>query len=272
MKKSRLALLMSGAMILAGAAVTAAPADDATAPPPDNVGNGRLSPRQVFEKVGDNYASLVTYSDVGQIVIYANGAASVTAFTTRLARPNFYRIEWEQRSESIDPNENIWAQAVWSPGSGNFLATGYSLQSASGLGVALDKAADISHGASAAIPMTFFKVPWGNELTDSGFGEEPQADEKLGKMDCYVFTSELAGRTRTLWIGKQDFLIHQIRTVISPEDLQTTMVGVTKNNSEITAFPEGLVSIETHTNIVINAPLSASDFTPSKPCVPPSSD
>ena len=71
--------------------------------------------------------------------------------------------------------------------------------------------------------------------------------ENVGAVSCYVFTKGVLGQTNTLWIGKQDFLIHQVRTIINME-----------------AMP-GFAATETHTNIVVNRKFTRSDFVPSFP-------
>ena len=224
-----------------------------------------LSTSQIFKKAGENYASLITYSDEGKIVTTVDGTTLTTAFTTRLARPNFYLIVWQQNGDSARLTQDAIAQAVWFAGAGNFLEAGYSTQNEGSPDIALEAAAPYSDGASTTIPQTFFKIPSGNGLDNSVFEEHRQPDEKVGTFDCYVFSSELQGRTRTLWIGKEDFLIHQVQTVISSEAMQAAMAQVTEETPETTAFLHGFTSTELHTNIVINKPLARSDFIPAIP-------
>jgi hypothetical protein len=224
-----------------------------------------LSTGQIFKKAGESYASLITYSDEGKIVTTVDGTTSTTAFLTRLARPNFYLVEWQQNGDSAHSAQDFIAQAVWFSGAGDFLDTGNGPQNEGNPTVALEMAAPSSGGASTTIPMTFFKIPSGNALDDSGFGERRRPDEKVGAVDCYVFSSESQGRTKTLWIGKDDFLIHQVRTVISSEAMQSALVQITKETPQTTAFLHGFTSTETHTNIVINKPLARSDFIPAIP-------
>jgi hypothetical protein len=106
---------------------------------------------------------------------------------------------------------------------------------------------------------------WGNQLGGSTLTEKRQADEKVGDVDCYVFASELKGRTKTLWIGKQDFLIHQVRTVTSVEAMKAVLADAAKRNPSIAARlqksePQGSTSTETHANIVVNQKFSPADF------------
>jgi outer membrane lipoprotein-sorting protein len=249
--KLKLASGISAAILLASGALTMALASDAAG---DN-----LSPDEIFKKAQENYASLTSYSDQGIIVASMGGATITTAFTIRLARTNFYYIEWEQNSEPSDTADNTVFQAVWSSGAGNFLEMGNGPKDETSQDIALEKAAALSSGATATIPMTFFNTQWGDELGGSAFGEKRQADEKVGGVDCYVFTKESQGQTKTLWIGKQDFLIHQFRTVTSAE----AMRAAAEWNPEIISNLHGFTSTETHTNIVVNKQFLRSDFIPS---------
>ena len=53
---------------------------------------------------------------------------------------------------------------------------------------------------------------WGNQLDAVTPLAKRQADERIGGVDCYVLTiSRYAGGTNTIWIGRDDGLIHQVR-------------------------------------------------------------
>src|SRR6267142_82815 len=77
-----------------------------------------LPPGQILKNVRENYATLASYSDEGRIVATMNGNTSSTTFTTRLARADFYRIEWQPDAGSSRSAKNTGAQAVWSSGAG----------------------------------------------------------------------------------------------------------------------------------------------------------
>ncbi len=249
--KAKLAFGISAAIMLAGGATTMVLASDTAG---DN-----LSPDEIFKKAQENYASLTSYSDEGKIVTTMNGTITTTFFTIRLARTNYYHIKWEQNNESSDSTINTGAQAVWSAGAGNFLEKGLGAQGQESRDIALAKATEISGGAAGTIPRTFFNMQWGDQLGGSGFGERRQTDEQVGGVDCYVLIKESQGRTKTLWIGKQDFLIHQIKTVTSAEAMQ----AAAKWDPEIISDLHGFTSTETHTNIVVNKQFLRSDFVPS---------
>ena len=154
---------------------------------------------------------------------------------------------------------------VWSEGKGDYLEMFGHAQKQSDKESALGGATGISGGAAATIPGTFFKMNWGNQLGGLVSSEKRQADEKVGDVNCYVFSSELKGTTKTLWIGKQDFLIHQVRNVTSVEAMKAALAEAAKHNPGMPARlqkikPQGVTSTETHENIVVNQKFSPADF------------
>jgi hypothetical protein len=247
------------------------------APPPalaDELAGDGLSPAQIFKHVGESYASLTTYSDEGCLVIAKDGDVTVN-FTTRLARTKFYRIEWKQTDEASDQAGNVSTHGVWSSGAGDFLQAECGVQPQGNREIALAHAAALSGGATATIPRLFFNLGWGDQgerLDDLALSERRQADEKMGNMICYVFTGGSQGRTNTLWIGKQDFLVHQVRTVINAEAMRKMAVSVSGVGPELFPAMHGFTLTETHTNIVLNRKFSRADFIPSFPCFQSSND
>ena len=227
-----------------------------------------LSTVQIFKKVQETYASLTSYSDEGRVVTAMDGDTTITfiMFTTRLARPDFYLIEWNQTSESSRGTRIAGTQGVWSSGAGDFLQAECGVQLQIDRDRALAHATAFSGGATATIPRIFFpqQGDWEEQLDDFALREKRQADGKVGNVSCYVFTRESQGQTNTLWIGKQDFLIHQVRTVISTETIQAAAARVPIGPELIPAL-HGFTSTETHTNIVLNRKFSRSDFIPSFP-------
>jgi hypothetical protein len=104
-------------------------------------------------------------------------------------------------------------------------------------------------------------MKWGNVLGTSAIKGTKLPDEKVGEVDCYVLTSESKGRTKTLWIGKQDFLIHQARTLTSAETMKAVMADANKRHPEI-KMPDAqeVVATETHEKIVVNKKYATTDF------------
>ena len=89
--------------------------------------------------------------------------------------------------------------------------------------------------------------------------------KKFGDTDCYVFSGSSKGRTSTIWIGKQDFLIHQVRTLTSAAAMKAAMEEAAKVNPSVAAHmpaiePHDLTSTETHTDTAVNQKLTPSDF------------
>jgi hypothetical protein len=220
-----------------------------------------LSPDEIFKNAQEKYASLTSYSDEGEIINTLNGTTITITFTIRLARPNLYRIEWQQPEIP-----KLTKGVVWSAGEGDFMMLEEGdAQKQENRETALGSAGGLSGGASVTIPWPFFKLDWGDQFGLTVLNKKRQTDEKVGDVDCYVFASELKGRTRTFWIGKQDFLIHQVRDVISAEAMKAALAKAAKSDHEIiTQLPQsetqGFTSTEIHTNIVVNPMLSAADF------------
>jgi len=228
-------------------------------------GGDKQPAEEIFAKAQAAYAALASYSDEGKSVAILNGTTITHTFSIRLARPNLYRIEWEQSSESVGYKSTTEQQVVWSEGKGDFLETFGHAQKQSNMENALGSATGISGGAAATVPGAFFKLKWGNQLGGPLAGEKRLADEKIGSVDCYVFTSSLNGRTKTIWIGKQDFLIHQVRTVTSAEAMKAVMAEAVKRHPEIAARMAQIeftanTSTETHENIRLNSSFSSTDF------------
>lgn len=228
------------------------------------IADDALTPDQIFERVQTNYSLISSYSDEGQIIVAADDDVTTTRFTIRLDRPNFYRIEWQRNSQTSPSVEDSAASAVWSSGAGNYLQMGWGVQGPGDRDLILDGAAGPSGGAAATIPVLFFntQVP-----TDEPMWNEARlTDKKLGDIDCYVLVQESQfGETKTYWIGKRDFLIHQVQTVVSAKAMQAIWAESVNGETEMSANLHGFTSTETHTNIVLNISFSRSDFFPSVP-------
>jgi outer membrane lipoprotein-sorting protein len=247
--------------------------DDSSATAGQSVDSGAnpaetsLSPGEIFEKAREAYAALTSYTDKGTSVASLNGLTITTTFTIKLARPNLYRIEWVQTNDSAYATTTTKPQSVWSAGDGDFLdMLGQGPKKQTNQETALSGATGISGGAAATIPSAFFKTQWGNQLGGAELNDKQQADEKVGDVDCYVFSHALKGRTSMIWIGKQDFLIHQVRTLTTAAAMKATMDEAAKVNPSVAAHmpafvPHDITSTETHTDIVVNPKLNATDFT-----------
>jgi outer membrane lipoprotein-sorting protein len=256
MTKFKLAVGISAAIILVGGTTTAVLWR--------RLAGDNLPPDAIIKRAQEKYASLTSYSDEGRTVVDLSGTTVTTTFTIRLARPNLYRIDWQQAA----PSDATQRGAVWSAGEGDFLRIGSgAAKRQASQELAMASATGISSGAAATIPGTFFKLRWGDQLGGSALYQKRQPAPKVGDVECYVFTNDSKGCTRTLWIGKRDFLIHQFQTVTSAEAMKTALAEAVKHTPEMsarlqTSELQGMTSTETHWNIVLNQQFSHKDFIP----------
>jgi outer membrane lipoprotein-sorting protein len=239
---------------------------DAPAPAPSPA-PASLTPTEIFAKAREAYAALASYTDQGTVIATLNGLTITTTFKIKLARPNLYRIEWLQANDSPFSVTQKKLQSVWSDGTGDFLdMLGQGPKKQASQEMALASATGISGGAAATIPSAFFKTGWGDQLGNAARNDKQQPDEKIGDTDCYVFSGSSKGRTSTIWIGKQDFLIRQVRTLTSAAAMKAVMDEAAKADPAVTAHmpaipPNDLTSTETHTNLILNPKLAPPDFT-----------
>jgi len=209
------------------------------------------------------YASLTSYSDEGATIsTLGKTIAKSYIFTLKLARTNLYQVVWRQAGEI--------SGAVWSAGNGDFLwmGKGFELQKCKDRETAIASATGISGGVAANLPGTFFSMSWGGLLRAHQADFVRAADDKVGEADCFVLTHEADGRTNMVWIGKQDFLIHQIENDTSGKAVRQALEAQAQKNPQIRAMldssdpqvSQDVKTIETHRNIVINPPLKPADF------------
>ena len=225
-----------------------------------------LSAADILKQAALKYASLTGYRDEGTTVATLGSiTASSYSFTINLARTNLYQIVWRQADEFYIPKG-----VVWSAGDGNFLWLGktFTPRKCKDMELAIASATGISGGAAASVPGTFFNLKWGNQLGAASANAQRKADEKLGEVDCYVLTHGADGRTNTLWIGKSDWLIHQIENDTSAAFMKAMLEEQAKKNPQVrtmletagTQMIQDSRSVETHQNIHINPPLTKNDF------------
>lgn len=229
--KLKFAMGVGAAALLAGGAVTVAVSQTG--------GGDKLTAPEMLRQSRNAYAALSSYSDSGTAVSEIGNQNITTAFSTRLQRPNQYRIE-VTRSTGLKA-------VVWSGGNGNYLsiepvlpttpealaemvATGLKTNSQPrelpDMKTALAQAQPLSAFASSTIPEIFFNQSGGDFAGPAASGRFPlnqEPDAKIGGIDCYVVSSGLidlsqipeirkAGKaSTTFWIGKKDFLIRQCR-------------------------------------------------------------
>ncbi|HVU07897.1 MAG TPA: sigma-70 family RNA polymerase sigma factor [Verrucomicrobiae bacterium] len=282
--KIKFAIGVSVIVLLAGSAATVAFSQIGES---DN-----LPPKEIVKKAMDKYASLTSYNDTGKYISVRNGKTNnVTAFKIRLGRTNLYRIEFEETPFPAVPTRG----AVWSAGKGGFAMFGENdfgskgrIEKLPDMKSALLRAALAGWGAANA----FFNL--GGNLKVLSIWDpnkvEKQNDEKIGNVDCYVISGTENNLTRTVWIGKRDFLLHQSQTIakapmqmgadnatFDKEFEREAKDLLTKMNQEITpdaiaakkaelwqAMKEAnnstTIQTETHMDIVVNQNFSPADF------------
>jgi RNA polymerase sigma factor (sigma-70 family) len=222
-----------------------------------------LGVEEIVNRSQQAYAALTSYSDEGvSTAKLGDNVVSPNVFSIKLARTNFYRIQWDQIV-------GLFRQTglVWSSGEGNFFkmtGNGGIIITNSTMEMNLGAATGVSGSASSSIPGTFFNLNWGNQIGWMRSAAR-QADEKIGDTDCYVFTQSKDGISRTAWIGKEDYLIRQIKVLTSAEARNATREADAKRRpgTNLPPFVAGdYESVETHSNIVVNPKLPLADFAP----------
>ena len=245
--------------------------------------NDKFDPAAVaiLNKVFEKYGSLTNYSDTGFSIEEMNGQRRTNTFTIQLGRPDLYRIEWKYAAQ-----ENFDG-AIWSMGAGDFeflthkfpnypIPASQFYKRLNTPDSALDSAANLSGGAAWTIPPLFF-----GHRDSRGFGLLGQSgsfqrrhDEKIGGIDCYVLTGHLKVTKDlpvTLWIGKDDFLIHQssktswgggvalqFNPTATPDEIAAAKKELLRLNANTKL--QVLIRTEFHNDIIANEPLSKEDY------------
>lgn len=221
------------------------------------------TPQGILEETRRAYAGLMGYSDDGQTVSTVNGMNLTNSFSIKLARPNLYRIEWNQQIFPGITNSG----AVWSGGEGDFFKMGNApTRKEANRNMALGSATGVSGGAAATIPAAFFNNAWGDTLSGGSSGHDRLPDERVGGIDCYVLSSTSSKRIRTLWIGKTDYLIRRSQVVTSADAMKAALAEAARRNPDAAALAKkessGTTITETHGHILTNPKMSQSDFAP----------
>jgi hypothetical protein len=274
---------------------------------PASTGSSSLSAAEIVQKIAEEYESFTSYSASGTTVsvmdmskadpknlpgmvgmpadaqnskalqqAMSNPIRMESEFSARLGRPDFYRVEWENKAGPAGMKG-----AVWCSGEGDFLsiaATKYTKMESRAL--ALASATGISGGAAGTVPAIFFKDPSSplNLFKQAARGE----DETVDGEDCYVLQGDARGAKVILWVTKDKFLIKQKQTVLggkstmpdvsdaameegfdklgklTPEQKAQAKAAV-KNMKPMLSQMKGSVT-ETYRNLEINKPVKKADF------------
>lgn len=302
--KLKLAICLTAGILLAGGATTVVVSQTS--------GSDKLTALEIAQQSKDAYAALSSYSDSGTVVAESTGGNVNTTFTTRLQRPNLYRVDWTQTTSHAPQSTG----RVWSAGDGFFMQMSMGGReiyptpvNQHTMQMSLGAASGVSSSASSTIPGAFFgDLSKADVLGLAVMGANKmiiltkEADAKIGDVDCHAFTSAIdpsklpgggklpngmgtVGKTATtLWIGKKDHLIHQVRQTIdtssmsmpamSDETIKTTLENL-KQPATPTAIAawrtqmqtamkkaqgSKVVFTQTHENIVVNQKFSPADF------------
>jgi len=208
------------------------------------------------------YESLTSYSDEGVVVATLGPTiGNAYTFTLKLARTNFYQVLWRSPDDLHAPKG-----VAWSAGKGDYVWLNPDLAAAKqpNRDQALTKATRNSVGVAASVPGTFFNLHWSDLLRTHQAEFTRAADDKVGDVDCFVLTHSADGRGITVWIGKQDRLLHQIENDTSGKVVRAALEAQAQKDPKYRALLDQPVqdvkSIETHRNIVLNPELTAKDF------------
>jgi hypothetical protein len=308
--KSKQAARMTASLLLACLAMVASgqgASDDLTA-------------QQIMANTRAAYAALTSYRDSGSADYQMSAQHLTLTFNTRLQRPNRYRIDWTQKAGLKG--------AVWSQGDGDYLQVDpgspaspaamaeltaaklnndTSPRKMKDMEAALRLGAALSFTAASLAPAVFFNQQFGDFYTYPAIsGKYPvrqEKDDAVGKIACYVISTEQdlskAGKpgsvSVTLWIGKQDFLVHQSRTryvetvddnaglsdqalddaikkslemqhkPVTPEAIAAMRPQMRAMMKQVQStlkagYKEGVVTTVTHENINANPSFAAGDF------------
>jgi len=191
----------------------------------------RLTAAEIAKKSLETYAALSSYSDNGIADVEGSGH-TITTFSTRLQRPNFYRIQWTGKGGFYTSKG-----AVWSDGNGDFFQNGAAGQEQNDepqkmhdMQFAIGAASGVSGNAASPIPAIFFKQGWGDALKlieseRSKIHKEREVNQTINGVNCFVISSRLesidlpnnmgkSGEITTrIWVGQHDFLIHKVQLI-----------------------------------------------------------
>jgi outer membrane lipoprotein-sorting protein len=192
------------------------------------------------------YDALTSYSDNSAAISNITGERHEATYTTKLRRPNFYKIEWTGSSQSGPVNG-----VCRSDGTASLLTFGFAnwpqvkpvsrapdLQTNLGalvmegipVGVDLPEIF-LGEGSNKQAPFVLFSDPRAKAKISR------QADEKIDRTDCYVITvlQDLSGEPNSvrLSIGKQDFLIRQWREELG----ETANTAITVTHRDVSVNP-----------------------------------
>jgi hypothetical protein len=228
-----------------------------------------LTAKEIAQKSLDAYAALTSYSDTGKVVMSQTGKQSTTVtFDIRLQQPNLFQIRWRQISDNTtnkgywrsDPGNNFGEDQsyFWT---GTFDEETNTKPIIAWIPMALT-GLDESLRDTAIVPAIFLKFKQKFAMPDvlaPIVSTQTTANitldgGKIGGTHCYVISiayepinnqhSHTPGTLTQLWIGKQDYLLRQVRSTM-------TISGKKPGKMTLT---------QTHEHILLNQKFSTADF------------
>jgi hypothetical protein len=192
--------------------------------------------QQLLRDVQARYTSLQSYSATGEVRggITSDGSSVTlpanqsfetrTVFTIKLARPQMFRIVWEQKSGETNGFSFSSKGAAWSDGEfRNVTVAGQTMQPAD-TETALAMATGVSGGAAHTIPSIFFDLSV-NGITSISKDALLSGGELIDGDDCYVVKAHSGNSDYTYWISKNSKLVIQAMRfssgVNAPQDEMT---------------------------------------------------
>lgn len=177
----------------------------------------KLDPKQILDKVVEQYKTMQTYQSEGTVVedleIDGREMHTTTSFSMKLKKPNLYLIAWTRKDTPMPGMEQ--SGAVWNAGAQPYLYMGIgptkTCSKMTSDEMAIAAATGISDGVAHTIPSLFFSL-FGSQLGELMRLQDPKMEkiEKLDGEDCYVISgSSVISKKETLWISTKRFLILQ---------------------------------------------------------------
>ena len=172
------------------------------------------TPAEILARFRNAYATCRSYQDTGVVTTVflhdepiPRRRTTKRPFSTAFVRPDRFRFEWAEAA--VGP-ESEWKRMLilWN---GDGLRSSWTIEPGirdhESLHSAIGGATGVSGGSAYTVPTL---------LIPGGKGRDPLAAEdgllrgceRLGECECFVLESP--GRAKTLWIGRDDFLIRRI--------------------------------------------------------------
>jgi len=206
--------------------------------------NNKLSPNQIFERMGEVYRNCRSYNDSGKVkeTYFLEGKNLIVQkpFKIYFTRPNFFRFEWKGQ---IHPEGEMFFSIVWCNGNETFTYSELGrFEKIKSIEDGIIAHSGVSSGGINTVPMMLINQENSfifNKLIDKVLLKE----EAIDGVKCYVIQAKFrkSGKEIELWIGKDNFLFRKLKT-----------------KSKFPTF--SCISEESHRNIYLNKEISSGIF------------